>query len=349
MAEPDALTEEAAASAQARSGALVRRLFTIPRTLILLALVTPALPLLFVIGASVDAARAVLFKKRWVTVRLVAFLEVYLLAEIIGVAALFLDWIATGLGSRSEALIDRTYATQGAWVGFLFGALSRLFDLRFEVDGDEAASSGPILVFIQHTSIADVLIPTVFITRRRGIRLRFVLKRELLQDPCLDVAGHRIPNHFVARNAKESAAEIEAVRELTRDLGPNEGVLIYPEGTRFTERKRQALLERLAAAGGPAYARAERFKRVLPPRLGGPLALLDGLDGFTPADAVFVAHKGLEGFATVGDIWSGSLIGRTVRVRMWRVSKSSIPASKEERAAWLDEQWAAVDAWVGAG
>jgi hypothetical protein len=60
-----------------------------------------------------------------------------------------------------------------------------------------------------------------------------------------------------------------------------------------------------------------------------------------------VAHRGLEGFATIADVWRGRLVGLTVRARMWRIPRSAIPASTEERVAWLDEQWEAVDAWVG--
>lgn len=334
-----------------RSSSLARRIVTIPRTLVLFAVVTPALPILLAAALVADAIRAALSKTPWILSRLVLLLETYLLAEVVGLAALFVAWIAawiaSGFGSSRARLIDWTYAIQGAWVGCLFAAVKRIFDLRFDVSGDEQAKPGPILVLIRHTSIADVLLPSVFITRRHGVRLRFVLKRELLQDPCLDVAGNRIPNHFVARSSKESAAEIEAIRDLTRDLGPSEGVLIYPEGTRFTEEKRGALIQRLSNAGeggGPALARARRFQRVMPPRLGGPLALLDG---YSAADVLIVAHRGFEGFATITDVLSGGLVGRTVHVRMWRVPRSSVPASRDDRAAWLDDQWAAVDRWVG--
>lgn len=330
------------------SGAFARRAVTIPRTALLFLVVTALWPLLATTALLVDAVRAALFRKPWVAVRLAAFLWLYLLAEMLGLAALALVWLRSAFGGRRERLVTGTYAVQEWWVGFLFGGMRRLFGLRFHVEGDACVTPGPILVFIRHASLADTLLPGVFITRRHGIRLRFVLKRELLQDPCLDVAGLRIPNHFVARGSRESS-ELLAVRELTRDLGPAEGVLIYPEGTRFTERRRRALMaeEGLSTPGDdrPRRVRAERFRHVLPPRLGGPLALLDG---FTEADVVMVAHRGFEGLATVLDIWAGTLVGRTVRVKMWRVPKSAIPASREARIQWLEEQWSAVDAFVGA-
>ena len=107
-------------------------------------------------------------------------------------------------------------------------------------------------------------------------RLRYVLKRELLWDPCLDIVGHRLPNCFIERGAKISAPEIERIRGLAQDLGPTDGVLIYPEGTRFTPERREAVLARIEARGDTALLeRARALQNVLPPRLGGSLALLE--------------------------------------------------------------------------
>ncbi|HRE89632.1 MAG TPA: 1-acyl-sn-glycerol-3-phosphate acyltransferase, partial [Myxococcota bacterium] len=85
-----------------------------------------------------------------------------------------------------------------------------------------------------HTSLVDTLLPTTYLTARRGLKLRWVLKRELLVDPCLDVAGSRLPNAFVARDGSDTEKALAQVRALATDLPADEGVLIYPEGTRFT-------------------------------------------------------------------------------------------------------------------
>ncbi len=331
-------------SAPPRDRPFRRRMVTIPIVFLSFWLVTALLPLLVAIASTIDVVRAIGFRRPWVSLRLTLFLWCYLLAQVVGISTLFSAWVASGFGVVRTRLLSWTYAIQAAWAGFLFEAVRVLFSLRFDVEGGEVAARGPILVFVRHASIADTLLPARFVTRRHGVRLRFVLKRELLVDPCLDVAGNWIPNHFVARGSKESAAEVEAVRELTRNLGPSEGVLIYPEGTRFTKQKREALVRRLTPAGGAPLALASRLTHVLPPRHGGPLALLDG---HTEADVVILAHRGLEGFATIGDVWRGVLVGRTIRLRMWRIPKNEIPQSKEERTAWLDEQWTKLDAWVG--
>ena len=60
-----------------------------------------------------------------------------------------------------------------------------------------------------------------------GVRLRYVLKKELLFDPCLDIVGNRLPNYFVDRGGQDSERARRGVAELVRDLGPDEGALIY--------------------------------------------------------------------------------------------------------------------------
>ena len=84
---------------------------------------------------------------------------------------------------------------------------------------------------------------------------------------------------------------------------------------------------------------------MLPPRLGGSLALLDPI---TPADVVILAHVGLDGLAEVKDIWDGHMVGRTIRVAFWRVPFEEIPTDRQGRIDWLFAQWEQVDAWIGA-
>src|SRR6185369_2716553 len=111
---------------------------------------------------------------------------------------------------------------------------------------------------------------------------------------------------FVARDGSSSDDEIEAVRALKTGIGAEDGVILYPEGTRFTEEKRRRVLDRLRD-DPVARDRAERLRYVLPVRPGGTLALL----GAAPAcDVLFVGHHGLEGSATVAGVWAGALVGR---------------------------------------
>ena len=63
-------------------------------------------------------------------------------------------------------------------------------------------------------------------------------------------------------------------------------------------------------------------------------------------DVAFLSHVGFERTATLNDIWSGRLIGQTIRLQFWRVPSAEIPRTTAERITWLDHQWERVDAWV---
>lgn len=321
-----------------------RRSASIPAVLLGAGGMLAAAPLWLPLAAAID-----LFRRPRCALRCGLFLTVYLWCEALGLLACGAIWLASGAG-RSEAGRRRcrrwSFALQQRWAGTLFAAASRIFGFRLEVEGGEHLAEAPLLLFLRHASVADTLLPAVLVSAPHGIRLRYVMKRELLWDPCLDVVGHRLPNHFARRDSGDSEGERGAVAALARDLGSDEGVLIYPEGTRFTPAKRSRVLERLRRGGhGELHARAEGLERVLPPRLGGPLALLEASPG---TDVVFGAHAGFERVGSLGDLWSGVLVGATIRARFWRVPAAEIPASRQARAAWLYDQWSRMDRSVAA-
>jgi 1-acyl-sn-glycerol-3-phosphate acyltransferase len=324
---------------------LRRRIVTIPVVVLLAALVLGTLPATLTVAVLVDLVRYMRRKTPFAVTRLLLFGAVYLLAEVVGLLALCGAWVGSGFGASRSRLIAWTYAIQSAWVATLFNTVRNLYRVRFEVDDDALgpAPGGPVLVLMQHTSLVDTLLPTTFLTRRRGLALRWVLKSELLVDPCLDVAGLRLPNAFVRRDGTDTAQSLARVAALARDLGPRDGVLIYPEGTRFTPSKRRRALDRLATSQPALLPRAERLQRVLPPRLGGPLALMEAAP---EADLVFFAHHGFEGLATVAAVLSGELVGKTVRLRFWRHARAEVPVDRQERIAWLWSRWEEVDVWV---
>ena len=237
-----------------------------------------------------------------------------------------------------------TWRLQQRWAGALFRAVRALFGVRFEVAGDDAVAPGPVIVLIRHASIVDNLLPANLVARPHRIRLRYVLKRELLADPCLDVAGRRLPNYFVRRGTGE-AQEVERVRALARGLETDEGVLIYPEGTRFTPERRARAIQRIAERDSHLAARAERLKHLLPPRLGGVSALLDGAPA---ADVVVIAHHGFDGLRLISDIWRGGLVRLVVRVRVTRLSRSTVPEGASARVEWLYDLWQGIDDWLEA-
>jgi 1-acyl-sn-glycerol-3-phosphate acyltransferase len=253
--------------------------------------------------------------------------------------------VASGGGVARRRFLAWNFALECWWARTLLRGAQWIFGLRVEVEELPDLGRGPIILFSRHASVGDTLLPAVFVSSRYGIVLRYVFKRELLWDPCLDIVGNRLRNCFVRRGSGESAGDIALVQELMEDLGPQDGVLIYPEGTRFTPAKRQRILGRLAQKGSAdLLSKAEALQHLLPPRLGGTLALLERNVG---ADAVFCAHIGFDGAGSFRDLLNGSLVNRLVRVCFWRVPYTEIPRTAAAQADWLYEQWARIDAWIG--
>ncbi len=275
-----------------------------------------------------------------------AALALYLQCEAIGILACAAIWLGSGvwLGRGRARFLGWNAALQRWWGGALFEGARRIYGLELEVEGASALAPTPLLVFPRHTSMLDTLLPIVLFGGSRA-QVCHVLKRELLWDPCLDIVGHRLPNCFVARDSEQSAREIARVAELARGLADDSALVLYPEGTRFSEARRERSLARLAARGpGPLLEAARALRRVLPPRPGGALACLAAAPA--RADCVFLAHTGLGSAASFRELWRGDLVGRAVRVRLWRVRRSEVPDGDAARLAWLYREWALLDAWV---
>jgi 1-acyl-sn-glycerol-3-phosphate acyltransferase len=302
-----------------------------------------SLPLALPLAAALDAV----LRTRWAACRALALALGYLGAEVAGLLASLALWITAGpwLGVAPDRFLAWNFRLQIVWAKALLSLARLVYGLRIEVDLP-AAGPAPLLVFVRHASLVDALLPTVLVSGREGTRLRFVMKRELLLDPCLDVVGQRLPNVFVERGSGEPEREEQALRALAQGLGPGEGMVIFPEGTRFSREKRERALARIAAsADAERLAFAQRLRHVLPPRSRGPLALLEVAPH---ADVLLLAHHGLEGTSQARAVLRGALIGRRVRVRGWRVRVADLPAERSARLAWLDGEWARIDDWLEA-
>jgi 1-acyl-sn-glycerol-3-phosphate acyltransferase len=308
---------------------------------------TVLFPFVLAGAAAVDLVLWVVRRKHWMAVRLVAFAWWFLFGELRGIVGLTGIWFATGgpFGGRSAWRRRLVYDLRIHWARSHLGGVKTLFGLTFEVEGLELAGPGPVVVFIRHASIIDNTLPDSVIGHAHGLGLRFVLKKELEMIPTIDVGGRWVPTVFVRRASTDPAGEIAVLRTLAHDLGPGEGILIYPEGTRATDAKLARAQEVIRERQPHIAQYSDRLNHVLPPRLGGPLALLDEVAG--RADVVFCGHVGLDGFEYIRDIWAGGLVGTTVRVRFWRYPAAEIPATEEERTAWLYERWQILDDWVG--
>ena len=305
-------------------------------------LVTVLFGPLLVGAAAVDLALWLRRRKPWMAVRLLAMAWWFLFGELRGMLGLLAIRLLTRRGSARRRCA--VYNLRIHWARSHLGGIRALFGLTFEVEGLEQAGPGPVLVMIRHASIIDNTMPDALLGHAHGLGLRFVLKRELEMLPTIDIGGRWVPTIFVRRASADPAAEVARLRRLADDLGPGEGVLIYPEGTRHTPAKLKRAQALLAERQPELAPLAARLQHVLPPRLGGPVALLEEAAG---ADVVICGHVGLDGFEYIRDIWAGGLVGTTVRVRFWRHAAEEIPADPDERVAWLYERWQVLDDWVG--
>ena len=330
-----------------RGPRLLRRVRGISIEVLAFVLVTVLFPVLLVGAAVVDLVLWLRRRKPWVGVRLVAMLWWFLFGEIQGLAGITVIWLLTGGPFRQGSLRRRRwiYGLRIHWARSHLGGVRVLFGLRFEVEGLESAGPGPVVIMMRHASIIDNVLPDCTIGHAHGMGLRFVLKRELQMIPTIDIGGRWVPTNYVRRASADPEGEVAALRTLAHDMGEGEGILIYPEGTRFTPAK-LARAQAVIAERQPEIAPlAGRLRNILPPRLGGPLALLNEAEG---VDVVFCGHVGFDGFQYISDIWTGGLVGKTIRVRFWRHPADAIPKGDEARTAWLYERWQELDDWVGA-
>lgn len=331
----------AARRESAYPAAVPRRLATIPALLIILSATVVLSPMLVLLAGLVDGVRGA---RGWPTVRLVGFLLAYSAYETAGVVRAGWIWISQPLARRSW--IERNHRLQVWWVRSLIRAAGPVLGLRFEVEADSDLGAGPLIVVSRHVSLVDALLPAHVFGVGEDLRLRYVLTRGLRLDPCLDIAGHRLPNHFINRRGTDPQLEFEALEALAGDMTEDDATVIFPEGGLFTEARRERALDHLERAGSDRLDIARSLEQVLLPRPGGTLALLRAAPD---ADVVVLAHQGFEPLGSLSVLWRTLPLTEPVRLRAERHDRASVPDDDAGRTAWLDEQWQRMDDWLTGG
>ncbi len=310
-------------------------LFTFPVGLLVLVLVSFALP-------------------PWLKpLRVIGFFVVYLACEVIGLTLLLLTWIASGFGWRIRSpFFERLHygvlrgLLETLWV---FGR--RMFSLQIvragdmdmdDLDGDGEHDARPRLVLSRHAGPGDSFLLVREILSWTGRRPRIVLKSTLRLDPLIDALLSRLPMAFIDPDRPDGATE--AIAELARTMGPDDALLIFPEGGNFTEGRRIARIDRLRSTGHEAAAdRAEALQRLLAPRPGGVRQVLLEQPG---ADVVVVAHTGLEDLDSLKAIWKAIPVQKTLYVGWQHWLASSLPTDVDALSDWLFDRWEDVDDWI---
>jgi 1-acyl-sn-glycerol-3-phosphate acyltransferase len=316
---------------------MLRRLISISGLILGAVVLTVLLPAWLPLVIIIDASR---LKWRFPLARLLLFGVCWAWLETVGVICSALLWI---VGQSKN--VPRHYALQRWWADRLLRALKATCGFSVEVENIDSLKPGPVILLARHASLADSLVSAYVVTTLAHMNPRFVLKRELLADPCLDVVGQRLPNHFLDRQATDSAPELEALQSLVTDIDASTVGIIFPEGTRANNKKRTRALEKIATNDPDRADRLSDMRHLLPPRPAGAAAMLRGC---ISADVVVAWHVGFEGLDTFGGILKAiSSDMPPIRFHLRRVSRDEIPdasiSNGEGFTRWLDDEWMRMD------
>lgn len=312
-----------------------RRVVSIPAVILAAVLLLVLAPIWLPLTLIVDLVTA---PRRLPRTRLLLFALCWAWLETLALGMCLVLWV-------TRRPLRSWYTLQRWWAARIIGALRVVCGFRMDVEGVGLTLPGPTMVFGRHASLADSIASLFVIAPDARTRPHYVMKRELLVDPCLDIAGNIIPNHFIDRGATDSGPELAALRTLAADMGAEDVTVLFPEGTRANPKKRTRALEKI---GERDPARAERLRglrHLLPPRPAGGAALLAGAPD---ADVVILGHIGFEGLDTFGGILR--VLPRKAPVRIWlrRIPRTEIPADEAAYTAWLDDVWLRLDDEVDA-
>lgn len=301
----------------------------------------------------------------------------YLVLETMGIVTAIGLWIVTGFGAAMRTRWSQRlhHSVQRWWTARVQRAVERWFGAHLDITdlhlldptplpdtpapiaGPSGAAVGAatvaghrhhasgLVIAARHASFFDAVIPAVLLGRAAPERgLRHVLTRGLAFDPCLDIYGHRLRNHFVDRLPRDRGAELDRLASLADDLG-TDAAIIFPEGTFHTAARARREHDRIAKRDPERLTRVEGLRHVLPIRPGGLLALLDRA-GAQGADLVVIGHTGFEPFGSFRAIMAEVPFRRPVRVKVWRVATDDLPHDPDQLLAAVDHLWQEMDDWI---
>lgn len=325
---------------------LVRRLILQPLFIVLTLALTVLSPLLLLAAAVVSP----LLGGRWRLLRVAAYSLLWMQREVIVIIASAGLW-ASAIGRMDSPRTQQRHYRLMRW--FLRSARvwgERLLGVTVHIEDDGRADTvllandRPLLVFSRHSGPGDTLYLVDMLLDRYGRETRIVMKEVLKLDPCMDLAGARVPNYFLPPPARRGDGSWETgIADLSRGLDDRGALLLFPEGGNFSEARRMRRLRKLLHRGHRGDAeRAMRMHHVIAPEPGGALTAVAAAP---TASVILVAHGGLSGLEG-GSLLSRAPMDRVFRVCLWYVDRASIPTGEEAQRDWLLSCWQRIDHWV---
>ncbi len=299
-------------------------------------------PVLHLFAAVLDLA---FDRRRWRLSRFVGIGLAFCVVEVFGLFTLLTVWVGSAFG----IFMDRPFWVRAntKLTGQYFELITRAirFFLGFGFAYTyEPVPAGPRLLLARHAGPGDAFLIARIVIRDLGRQLHMVGASKLQWDPFLDISGERLGYHYLGGNSDGLDTDLDSIRLLAAGLGPEETLVIFPEGGNYTAKRRDHSVAALRARGRAEHAeRAEQLRHTLLPRPG---AVTAAIEGAPDAFVVFVAHVGLENLHGLGDLWASVPLGRDVVAHAWPAPLEDRPSDRDEQTAWLFEQWETVDAWI---
>ncbi|HEY7703813.1 MAG TPA: 1-acyl-sn-glycerol-3-phosphate acyltransferase [Acidimicrobiia bacterium] len=300
-------------------------------------------PLLLVIALADDLSVS---KREWRLGRITALAVAYMFREAAGLTALFFLWVAAGFGAFFSRPRFRVwhYRLLGWWTGGMSKSVQRYLGISIELE-TQPPRPGSVLVFSRHGGPGDSIFLVNVLIHQFHRNPRIVAKRDLQLVPFFDALGRRLPNYFIDPNPNDRTEPIARIRALVRGMGPQDALILFPEGGNVTPQRRVRAITSLRRKGLEEEAeQAERMTHLMPPRPAGALAAIDAAPD---ADVVFVAHTGVEHLTSLKTIWREIPVAKTIFARYWRLAPEEIPHDPSARVDWLFKWWVEIDRWIG--
>lgn len=301
-------------------------------------ILSPALHLVLALLDLID-------RKGWRFTRLGGLGIAFCVTEFIGLTVAFVLWVSSGFGWKIHAPAFRRAHNRvfGLWLELVTRALRFFLGFHVSVHGERI--EGPILAFARHAGPGDMFLLAHTVIQVYERQFITVGASKLLWDPFFDHLVRRTPSVFCEQNPKDAAQTLEELAELTRSMADDSVMIICPEGGNWTPRRWTQAIDRLESRGQHDRAvLAAEMTHVLPPRPAGAAAAIHARSDMT---VVFIAHSGLDDLTSLAELWRKVPLRREVEVGYWSVPRAEIPDDRADTAAWLFEEWAKVDAWIG--
>ncbi|MDA0789813.1 MAG: 1-acyl-sn-glycerol-3-phosphate acyltransferase [Proteobacteria bacterium] len=204
----------------------------------------------------------------------------------------------------------------------------RVIGIRIRIEGQVGDHPSPIIIS-NHQSWFDIPVIHHVVTGRGPI-IKFLIKRQLVWVPIVGWLCWMLgfPRLYRGQGQEARQKDYETLQRFSNGAAQDGGaILIFPEGTRFTEAKR-------LAQGAP-------YSDLLTPRVGGLRILSGALPPDTPVvDLTIIYEAGRKPF---WDCLHGAVPEIRVIIHHYRL------ADIDHHTRWLNQRWAEKQALIDQG